>query len=540
MTSISDSGPLAGPCYPSHGASHVLRRGYKLIDVMEIWTMWYAAENKHAQTSFPKTNQPAALRSSIIDTDVRERGERGFTLVELVAVVVVVVLLFLAVGGVVSSCNGDGGIENILTGSWEPPFVPLRLSVDTSGAIRIAVSGSIVTPVGVFSAELERKKICHLAVTLGTETRYYPLNQKFSFELPRSLKGSTIVEGDGNCNVQIKISQPGKLHFPGRPSDTISIPQGKGIIRVRSNVAGDGVLLGGRNLGSTPRELVLSSGIYDITVMKAGCVSDRKPLSVVVGELSEIWFRVECPTRSPAVDRRAENRNSQSTATAATTVAAPASNDPNQWAGLAAYYSFDGSARDMTGKGAEGRIYDARLAADRSGRAGSAYAFNGRNSYISFNPSGLPTGSSPRTITSWFKTRSTSGSGGWRWNTIFSYGARSKSRLYMLGVYGGKLAFGGWSDDDHTKIFVADGNWHHTAVVYDGVRHKIFLDGKSVVSRRANFNTTRSAFMVGRRVEEPNQYMDGSIDDVRIYNRALTDPEILDIYENQAGTLGHR
>jgi hypothetical protein len=77
-------------------------------------------------------------------------------------------------------------------------------------------------------------------------------------------------------------------------------------------------------------------------------------------------------------------------------------------------------------------------------------------------------------------------------------------------------------------------------VVYDGRVHRILLDNKIVVNRKTAFNTARSAFLVGRRNEEQNQNMNGAIDDVRIYNRALSESEIKAIYESQSGALGQQ
>ena len=93
----------------------------------------------------------------------------------------------------------------------------------------------------------------------------------------------------------------------------------------------------------------------------------------------------------------------------------------------------------------------------------------------------------------------------------------------MLGAFG-------TSNDVYTDQIVNDGNWHHAVITYDGLNLKIYLDALEVAAENRNLNTTNSSFNIGRRVGQDYQYMDGLVDDVRIYNRALSVNEIQSLY----------
>ena len=72
--------------------------------------------------------------------------------------------------------------------------------------------------------------------------------------------------------------------------------------------------------------------------------------------------------------------------------------------GLVGYWQLNGNANDSSGQGNNGTIVGATATTDRFGTANMAMSFNGSNNYIAVaSPSGLPTGTSPRTLALWFK-----------------------------------------------------------------------------------------------------------------------------------------
>ena len=80
-----------------------------------------------------------------------------------------------------------------------------------------------------------------------------------------------------------------------------------------------------------------------------------------------------------------------------------------------------------------------------------------------------------------------------------------------------------------------DGNWHHVAVTYDGNQKTIYLDNEVLITVNASgsidsgegYNLLIGA---GRDEENPTLLYEGLIDEVRIYNSALTSSEISELY----------
>jgi hypothetical protein len=79
--------------------------------------------------------------------------------------------------------------------------------------------------------------------------------------------------------------------------------------------------------------------------------------------------------------------------------------------------------------------------------------------------------------------------------------------------------------NDVTTISV--GEWHHLAATYNGSALKLYVDGNLVATTRASTALSSGAFplFIGG---NPlwGEFFKGTIDEVRVYNRALTDGEI--------------
>ncbi len=86
-------------------------------------------------------------------------------------------------------------------------------------------------------------------------------------------------------------------------------------------------------------------------------------------------------------------------------------------------------------------------------------------------------------------------------------------------------------------IPVDDGTWHHVAGAYDGTEYKLYIDGRTNVSvasagilkgaATAYYGTIGALFK--RSEGAPKQFFNGLIDDVRVYDRVLSEEEILEI-----------
>ena len=82
------------------------------------------------------------------------------------------------------------------------------------------------------------------------------------------------------------------------------------------------------------------------------------------------------------------------------------------------------------------------------------------------------------------------------------------------------------------------GFWWYVTMVFDGTDDIIYLDGVEVNRKPApgTLNSTARPFIMGSDAVEGGRYFPGALDEVKIYNKALTAAEILQLYET--GTTG--
>ncbi len=201
--------------------------------------------------------------------------------------------------------------------------------------------------------------------------------------------------------------------------------------------------------------------------------------------------------------------------------------------GLVGYWPFCGNANDESGNGNNGTVNGATLTIDRFGDANKAYSFDGVNDYISNPTNSLPYGNSNRTISCWFRKENNASP--WS-HTAVAYGANSQSNAIMLSVGNNNMiTVQGWADDISTNTINNSNEWHMlTFTLIQGIG-AIYYDGIQIATQNVSqWNTLQSSFYVGTRVDLLNSYFFGKIDDIGIWNRALTQQEITNLY---SGTL---
>lgn len=214
-----------------------------------------------------------------------------------------------------------------------------------------------------------------------------------------------------------------------------------------------------------------------------------------------------------------------STLTAATAISGAAQSFLTD--GLIANYRFDGNANDASGNGNNGTINGATLGQDRFGQNGMAYAFDGSSSFIAFNVPNIPTGESPRTVSLWAASQPDPTKG----YNLFFWGADQVNRGFGLMNNGSPLIWDAeaWGNDVHSGVLV-DTQWHHLVVAYDGAALSISIDGVQKATGARNLDTPFSNLTVGADLVDGTTFYRGKIDDIRIYDRALSGTEIGQLY----------
>jgi hypothetical protein len=210
-------------------------------------------------------------------------------------------------------------------------------------------------------------------------------------------------------------------------------------------------------------------------------------------------------------------------------------------AGLVAYYPFSGNANDASGNEHNGSVHGATLTTDRFGNPNSAYHFDGLNDYVRVPDDPQLDGMSALTLSVWVKINSVD-----RDTEVLNKWVAGDSPLdgaYAMGIDAGEqTAFQYCTDHDYvikiSKVALGIGSWHHIAGVYTGTQASIYIDGSLVALSRNDPDVTGPLHRIsedlligcGNLRGILTSFFQGSIDDVRIYNRALTDSEILDLF----------
>ncbi len=151
----------------------------------------------------------------------------------------------------------------------------------------------------------------------------------------------------------------------------------------------------------------------------------------------------------------------------------------------------------------------------------------------------LPTVLQPSVVTlsAWYKATTISSGGG----ELISGSDRYSLRVTATGVgVIKKTASATWVALNGTAATSLDGNWHHVAGVITGSGMTLYFDGVSIATNAdttAIYYTSPSTFSIGRNPTNSGYNFYGNIDDVRVYNRALSVTEISALaIGNQPGT----
>lgn len=207
------------------------------------------------------------------------------------------------------------------------------------------------------------------------------------------------------------------------------------------------------------------------------------------------------------------------------------STEPQLNDGLAAYYPFNGSAMDESGNGNDGMVHGSSLTSDRFGNDSSAYFLDGIDDYIEFPQTFNFHKEGDVSMSFWINHDSTE-----HQSIFWTRGDDTdKNRFNIYTYYEGK-SFGmdyRTSSGQRHKIFSADTKknaWVFIAIIRKGNQYSLYVDGNeisAITDTAPSLPTYTGKWFCGKR----SKYMyHGAIDDIRIYNRALSEEEISNLY----------
>lgn len=210
--------------------------------------------------------------------------------------------------------------------------------------------------------------------------------------------------------------------------------------------------------------------------------------------------------------------------------------------GLVLHYTFEpptitgDTVEDVSGTGADGTLSGAKA---QSG----VLVLDGADNYLSTDPLGIRTGGAvPFTALAMFRTDKAENGPLWMWGDNAApsasgaaegaVGWRSTTTNFAAGFYSGGHLYANAEAD------YADGEWHSVAQVGEALLGYLYLDGEQISSAVAGYEYGAPPyFLLGARTKNSGsdlddiEYFEGEIDNVLLYDRALTGDEIVAIVE---------
>jgi hypothetical protein len=152
----------------------------------------------------------------------------------------------------------------------------------------------------------------------------------------------------------------------------------------------------------------------------------------------------------------------------------------------------------------------------------------------------LPLGPSVRTFAVWLKTTMTNSC------DIISYGTQEKGQHNHFAYRANESKFrsGHWYADYDWGVTLNDDVWHHVAVSYTETECTLYVDGINLGAQTLSTNPETLLNTIGngilrvgaRNDTDANDKYTGFLDEVRIYNRTLTEEDVLALFEYKPQT----
>ncbi|OWK38305.1 LamG-like jellyroll fold domain-containing protein [Fimbriiglobus ruber] len=201
-----------------------------------------------------------------------------------------------------------------------------------------------------------------------------------------------------------------------------------------------------------------------------------------------------------------------------------------------AHWRFDDGSgtttADASGNNHPGTIANATWT---TGVSGSALSFNGSTAKVTFGTGPSLNGTTDFTLAAWVRTTATTNgvivqqrdANGYVGEYRFSVASDGTVHLMVYGSTGYQYDFG-------TTQAVNDGQWHQVTAVRQGTNGYLYIDGTLSASATGTVQSLSGTISVavGADIRDNDSYFNGDIDDVRIYNTALTAAQIASLASN--------
>ncbi|GJM43707.1 MAG: hypothetical protein DHS20C21_05490 [Gemmatimonadota bacterium] len=208
--------------------------------------------------------------------------------------------------------------------------------------------------------------------------------------------------------------------------------------------------------------------------------------------------------------------------------------------GLIASYSFNGHTNDISGQANHGSAQGALVfTTDRFGNVDGAGEFNGVNSYVRVPASpSLNSPTSAVTQAAWVMSYGVS-QVGFGFNPILMKSVTGENAfMYRMTTSpsGFGAAFNNWTTHANADSVLNLNQWYHLVTVFDGTTLCCYLDGAPVDTLPMALTITQDNrdLTIGADTPGVLEIFYGKLDDVRVYSRALSAADVLELYGGPA------
>jgi hypothetical protein len=195
---------------------------------------------------------------------------------------------------------------------------------------------------------------------------------------------------------------------------------------------------------------------------------------------------------------------------------------------LLANYTFDNTLNDVNGTNAFASQPGMTYGTDRLNIANKALFINGTGTTVSLT--NLPVGNSSRTFSFWIKPTQFNGA-----NRIFSYGSPSETAAYGASFDATSVYNFIWEDDVIYLQSTSLNVWKHIVCTFEQSTNtaRLYIDGVLRASNVFSLSTANNGILyLGSLFGETGSRYIGFLDDLQIYNYALSNAEVTNLYNN--------
>ena len=197
--------------------------------------------------------------------------------------------------------------------------------------------------------------------------------------------------------------------------------------------------------------------------------------------------------------------------------------------GIVSWWPADGISEDVVGSN-NGTLMNGASYAD--GIVGKAFSFDGIDDYVEVAHNPSLDSPSALTVAAWIKRSSIAGlldavvvKRGADYGYALTFSDRNPNNIFFwinIPNFGWVYSY---------EVPIPMNKWTHVVAVFDGYRIRLFINGKLAkasyyVGRYKTISSAECPLNIGRDPYKPQWRFHGLIDEVKIYNRALTDQEI--------------